>query len=309
MDMAIIVFRQTVVMFLYMLAGFLLFKAKKLTIQGSRDMGTLLLWLVIPTVLINSFCVEFSMQKLQQLLVSSMLGALALLLAVIVARLLFWDTPIDDFAAAFSNAGFMGIPLVQASLGSEAVFYLTGIIAMLNILQWTYGVGVLTQKKASLSLKSIFCNPIMVGALIGLAMFITGLGTKLPSVVSITLSGLAALNAPLAMLILGCYLAQTKLGDMFATPRLYWLSTVRLIGIPLLTLLIFWPLPLASEIKLAVFIAASAPVGANVAVYAQLHGLNYPYACQTVSLTTLLSMITLPFMLLIANFTMLSKSV
>ena len=299
--MAMIVFRQTLVMFLYMLVGFSLFKAKKLTVQGSRDMATLLLWLVLPTAIINSFCVEFSMVKLKQLLFSSLLGALALLLAIVVARLLFRKSPIDNFAAAFSNAGFMGIPLVSASLGPEGVFYLAGIIAMLNILQWTYGVGVLTGKKGSLSLKSVLYNPIMFGTLVGLVLFVTGAGVKLPTVISTTLGGVAALNAPLAMLILGCYLAQTHIKDMFTTPRLYWLSAVRLVVIPLTTLLVFCFLPLAAEIKLAVFIAASAPVGANVAVYAQLHELDYPYACQTVSLSTLFSVISLPIMLIAAN--------
>ena len=301
MDMAMIVFRQTLVMFLYILAGFLLFKAKKLTVQGSRDMATLLLWLVIPTVIVNSFCVEFSMVKLQQLLLSSLLGAVALLLTVIVARLLFKSSPIDNFAAAFSNAGFMGIPLVTASLGSGAVFYLVGIIAILNILQWTYGVSILTGERGSASLKSIVGNPIMVGAVIGIILFVTGLGARLPSVVSTTLSGIAALNAPVAMLILGCYLAQTRIKDMFITPRLYWLSAVRLAVIPLVTLLVFWPLPLAAEMKLAVFISASAPVGANVAVYAQLHGMDYAYACQTVSISTLFSVVSLPLMLMAAN--------
>lgn len=301
MDMAMIVFRQTLVMFLYMLAGFLLFKKNKITVQGSKDMATLLLWLVLPTAIINSFCVAFSVEKLQQFIFSAGLGALALFLAIAVAHLFFKATPIDNFAAAFSNAGFMGIPLVSASLGSTSVFYLAGIIALLNILQWTYGVGVLTGKKGSITPKSVLCNPIMFGTLIGLALFFTGLGEHLPAVVSTTLNGLAALNAPLAMLILGGYLAQTQIKDMFTTPRLYWLSAVRLTIIPLITLFVFWPLPIPSEIKLAVFIAASAPVGANVAVYAQLHGLDYSYACQTVSLTTLFSVIVLPLMLMVAN--------
>lgn len=296
-----IVFRQTLVMFLFMLAGFLLFKAKKITVQGSRDMAALLLWLVVPTMLLNSFCMDFSVEKLRLFALSSLLGALALGLAIAAGRLLFRDRPIDDLAAAFSNAGFMGIPLVQAAVGPEAVFFLVGIIAILNVLQWTYGVRVLTGKRGSLSLRGILCNPIMAGTLIGLVLFVTGLGARLPSVVSTALSGIAAMNAPLGMLILGCYLAQTRLKDMFATPRLYWLSAVRLLIIPLITLLVFWPLPLEREIKLAVFIAASAPVGVNVAVYAQLYGMDYPYACQTVSLSTLFSVLSLPLMLFAAN--------
>lgn len=301
MDLAMIVFRQTLVMFLYMLAGFLLFKAKKITVEGSRDIATILIWVVIPTMIINSFCVDFSVERLRELLLSSLLGALAMLLSIIAARLLFRKRPIDNFAAAFSNAGFIGIPLVQAALGTEAVFFMASLLAILNILQWTYGVGILTGEKAVLSLRSLLFNPIMAGILIGLVLFFTGLGACLPSVVSSVLNGLAALNAPLAMLILGCYLAQTRLKDVFTTPRLYWLSAVRLIIIPLITLLVFWPLPFDRELKLAVFISASAPVGANVAVYSQLHGLDYPYACQTVSLATILSTVILPLMIFVAT--------
>lgn len=301
MEMTLIVFRQTLVMFLYMMVGFSLFKAGKLTVQGSRDIATLLLWLVIPVVLINSFCVEFSLERLRQLLYSSLLGVLALLLAMVVARVLYPKAPIEDFSAAFSNAGFMGIPLIQAALGAEAVFYAAAFIALLNILQWTYGVSLMTGQKAAVSPQNILCNPIMFGTLVGVTLFITGVGAHLPTVVRSTLQGLGALNAPLAMLVLGCYLAQTEISRLFTQPRLYGVSAVRLLVIPLLTLLLLWPLPLANEIKLAVFISASAPVGANVAVYAQIQGLDYPYACQIVSLSTLLSVICLPLMLLAAG--------
>lgn len=292
---------QTFVMCLYMLVGFTLFKTGKITTAGSKDLATLLLWLVIPSVLINSFCVEFTAEKLNNFLLSSLIGALALLVAIIVARILFPKAPIDDFAAAFSNAGFIGIPLVQASLGAEAVFYLVGIVAILNVLQWTYGVAVLTRRKDAVKLKNILFNPILMGAVIGLIVFFTGLGTKLPKIVSTTISGLAALNAPLAMLILGGYLAQSDLKATFLSFKLYWLSVVRLLVIPLITLGVFWLIPMSTDIKMAVFIAACAPVGSNVAVYAQLNGLDYPYACQTVALSTVLSIGTVPLILLIAG--------
>ena len=301
MQIAQIVIRQTLVMFLYMLAGFVLFKIKRMTVQGSRDIASTWVYLIIPAVLVNSFCVEFSVQRLKEFLFSALLGALSLLLAIVISRLLFPKAPIDDFAAAFSNAGFIGIPLVQAALGPNAVFYLVGIIAMLNVGQWTYGVGLLTGKKSATSLKSILLNPIMIGALIGLVIFLTGLGPVVPDIIRITLQGLSSLNGPLAMLVLGCYLAQTEPKKLVTTPGLYWMSAVRLLLIPLATLLVFWPLPIAGEIKYAVFIAASAPVGANVAVYAQLHGKDYPYACQTVALTTLLSIVTLPLMVMAAG--------
>ena len=147
MEAAGIVFKQIMTMFLYMLAGFLLVKTKKLSEQGSRDLATMLIWLVIPATLINSFCTACSPEKLLALAQSAFLAALALGLAMLIARLIFRRSPIDEFAATYSNAGFIGIPLVTASLGSEAVFYTVGIITLMNILQWTIGVQRLTGRR------------------------------------------------------------------------------------------------------------------------------------------------------------------
>ena len=301
MRIAILIFEQTVVMFLYMFAGYLLFRGEKITVKGSRDMANLLLWLVIPSVLVDSFCVERTAAKMIELLQSALAGALALLIAMAIAAVIFRKDPIDNFGSAFSNAGFIGIPLVREALGDDAVFWIVGIIAMLNMLQWTYGVRVMTGKKSSKGIKGILANPLLVGICIGLLLFLTGLGAKLPDVLRTTLDGISAINAPLAMIVLGTYLAQANALQMLTERHLYLVSLVRLIIIPLATLFVFCILPVPREILLAVFISASAPIGSNVAVYAQLNDQDYPYACQTVALTTLLSIITLPVMMMLAG--------
>ena len=88
---------------------------------------------------------------------------------------------------------------------------------------------------------------------------------------------------------------------MFTTLKLYGLCAVRLLLIPLATLIIFRFLPMDQSVKLTILIASSAPVGANVAVYSQLHGLDYAYACQTVALSTVISIATLPLIMALVN--------
>lgn len=143
-----IIFRQSVTMALYMAMGYLLFRRGKITAEGSKSIAALLLWLVLPGVIINSFCVEFTPERLEQLGVSALLGAGALLLAMALARLIYGKSPVDNFAAAFSNAGFMGIPLVKACFGESAVFYLVAFVAFLNVMQWVYGIALLSRGKA-----------------------------------------------------------------------------------------------------------------------------------------------------------------
>ena len=77
-----------------------------------------------------------------------------------------------EFGTAFSNAGFTGIPLVQMTLGSDAVFYVASFVALINILQWTYGVLILTKGKSAVSTKKIVKNPILIALIIALANLI-----------------------------------------------------------------------------------------------------------------------------------------
>lgn len=301
MEAAMIAVKQTLVMFLYMLAGWTMFKSGKITEKGSKDMASMLVWLIIPTVIIHSFCIECTSQRLLALGQSALLAVAALGLSILVAKLVYGKKPVDNFGTAFSNAGFMGLPLAKAALGDGAGFYLVAIIALLNILQATYGVSILTYGKKKTSLRSLLTNPILVGSVIGLVLFLTGLGTKLPSVVNTAIGGVAAMNAPVAMLVLGVYLAKSPLKELLTSKGSYLASLWRLLVIPILTVLLFWVLPVPADVRMAVLLAAAAPVGANVAVYAQLNDLDYTYACQMVALSTVLSILSIPLVSLIGN--------
>ena len=141
----------------------------------------------------------------------------------------------------------------------------------------------------------------LLAPMIGFAIFITGLGSHLPSVVTGALDGVAALNGPLAMIVLGVYLAQTEFKTLVTTRKLYLVSAVRLLIIPLATLLVLALVPVSRDIRLIVLLGAAAPVGSNVAVYAQLYNSDYPYACQTVALSTIFSILSLPLIMQLAN--------
>ena len=172
---------------------------------------------------------------------------------------------------------------------------------MMNMLQWSYGVSVITGERSAVAIRRLILNPIFLSIVIGLVLFLTGAGNHLPGVVSTALDGLSALNAPLAMLVMGSYLAQSDLKKMFTSGHLYLSCAVRLLLIPAVTLLLFHLIHLDRTMMLAVYIALSTPMGANVAVYSQLYDADYPYACQAVTLSTLLSIVTLPLMIVAAS--------
>lgn len=295
-----IVLRQIVIMFLYMAIGGLLFQKGLITKEGSKSLANLLLYVVLPCVVVKSFCVASTPERMNGLLVSFLAALGILLLAMAVSHLLFKKNPIDDFGAAFSNAGFMGFPLVAAVQGSEAIFYAAGFVALLNALQWTYGQSLISGDPSYRSPKAILKNPLVLSLLLGILIFCFEI--PVPAIASDLLAALAALNAPLAMVILGVYLAQTDARTLFNDPHLYVVAAARLVLIPLLTILVLKLLPAEyAAIATTLVIVAAAPIGSNVAVYAQKLGKDYAYAVRGVCLSTLLSAITMPLLMLLVG--------
>lgn len=296
MEFMSVLVQQVVIMFLLMLIGFILFRTKKLGVQGSKELGNVLVYVIMPGVVINAYMTEFSMERLKGLVLAFGFSILALGLAMAISALLFKKHPIENFGTAFSNAGFMGIPIVQAVLGSEAVFYVSAFVALLNLLQWTYGVFVITKDKRQISAKKIVTNPILISMVIGIILFL--IPVEIPYVVSGTVSLVAGMNAPIAMISLGTYLAQTTPRQMVCDKTAWISAFVRLFVIPLVTLLVLTPLPENYQVlKMAILIVAATPVGSNVAIFAQIHNKDYTQAVKSVCLSTLCSLVSIPLIL------------
>ena len=300
MDTVLTLVKQTVTMFLLAGVGFVMFKSGKITKEGSKSIGNILIYGSLPCVLISSFFIEKTQEHMIGLAISAALGFLLVLMSILVGKLCFREDAIAKFAAAFSNPGFFGIPLILASLGSGCIFYVAGFIACVNLGQWTYGVAVMTGQKGGFSFKRLVTAPFAIAIAIGLAIFLTGI--EIPGILKNSITAIKELNTPLAMFTVGIYLAQTDLKNMFFKKSLYSISLVRLLVIPALAILLLWPLPASMlDMKIALFIATACPVGSNIAVYAQLHNQDYAYSVETVIISTILAIVTMPIMVSLAQ--------
>ena len=289
-------------MFIYMIIGYLLYRNKLITKQGSGEIGKVLIYLIVPMAIIKSYIKEFSPELMTGFFISLAAAVGALVLSIIVSRLIFGrKSAVREFGAAFSNAGFIGIPIVQMTLGDEAVFYIASFVALLNILQWTYGVYVMTGDKSLISAKKIVTNPVVIGFAAGLMLFF--LPIRVADIFTGIVGTLAAMNGPLAMIVLGAYLAQVPIKTLFTDAETYLCTAVRLVLIPVLTVFALMLIPSGyMTIRTAVLLVAAAPVGSNVAIFAQLYGKEYKDAVKDVCLSTVLSILTLPVILSLANY-------
>ena len=296
-----ILLQQTIIMFALMLLGLLLSRRGMITEQGSRDLSNVLLYTVIPCVILRSYMSEFSTEKLRAMGLSALIAVIAFAASIAIAYLTCGTRHrIENFAVAFGNAGFIGIPLVTAVFGPEAAFYVVSFSTFANLLQWTYGIVIISGKKETMNLRMVFVNPVFISMVIGIALFV--LQPTLPTVVTGTIGYIADGNTVLAMIILGYYLSKVQLRGLFADVRLYLFSALRLLVVPAVTILVFLPFPFArGEITLITLIAAATPIASSTAIFAQKFDQDYRRAVSYVCLSTILSVATLPLVMLFAE--------
>lgn len=297
MELAIRVAAQVCIMFIIILLGFVAKKSKIITSEGSKQLSDLLLIFVTPCVVIKAYQVDLQPDLVGNLLMAFAAATLINVMSIAVSWLIFGRNKqpksiINTYCSTYSNCGFMGIPLLESVLGSQGVFYGAAYLAVFNVLNWTHGVYLYTQDPKSLSLKKILINPGVLGVVIGLALFFAQI--RLPELIYTAVDYMACLNTPLAMLLLGVFLADVDFKKAFSNVSLYTVSFTRLMIIPLIAILLMKTHIVPAEVAIAVIIPAACPCATAAALFAAKYDLDASYASEIVALNTIMSIITIP---------------
>lgn len=294
------VLNQVLMMFSLMLVGYILYTKKLLDESGTSQLSSILLQLCTPAIIINSFNITFSFDLLSELGLSFALSMISILIGLIIARIIYGKTHrIEQFAITFSNVAFFGIPLVSGLLGNEYVTYLSTFILAFNLLIWTVGLFLVTGDKSVMSLSKFFKTPAFIGMALGFILFISPI--KMSGFIQQSVASISAMNTPIAMLLLGTYLAKSKLVDIFKNKHVYTIAFLRLILIPMIVFGLLSLLPnLQAEIRLVILIATSAPTATTLAIFSQKYGDDYTYGAQIISFTNIMCLITIPIIITVA---------
>lgn len=303
MDIALKVLNQVIVVFLLIGVGFVCTKAKLISQAGVKQMTALLLNVVTPCVLIRSYQEKIGEGNLAGgLLAGALFTLVSMVVSMLLSKVLFRKEEtnryrINKFAAVYSNCGFMAIPLLSAALGADGVFYGSAYLAVFTVLYWTVGVYVFTEDMKTLSVKNILLNPGVIGTFVSLVLF--GFRIQLPQVIETPIVYLAELNTPVAMIILGSYLVDLDIRAILKEKNIYLVSLLRLIVFPLLSLAIAKAMRLDSAVAQAVMISSACPTATVTTLFAARFRLDATYSAQVVSVTTILSVLTIPLVMLV----------
>ena len=298
---------QVGVLFALMAVGAVCRRVRLVDETAVKGIVNVLLLVVTPSLIVDSFQRPFDSSMMHGFFWAFAIASFAHFAVILLARLFSRgddsSRPVLRLAMVFSNAGFMGIPLEQAILGAEGVFYGIVYVVVFNFFMWSCGLYEMKFKVESekfkvgfraKDLRPMIVNPGTVGLAIGLPLFFASI--SLPAILKTPISLLAGLNTPLAMLVIGFYLAGADFRRVVRMPSAYLAAAVRLIVYPLAMVALLFPLRahFPREMMLALVTAASAPVAAMVSMFASKFERDVDLSVGLVSGTTLLSIFTMP---------------
>lgn len=292
----ILMAQQVGSLFLMMGVGYLMIKFDKLSTEAIPYISNILILAVTPCVIITSFQISKDASLLRELGIGFVAVVGSYVLCAVLARFLFKKQPPDtrasmQYGMVYGNTGFMGLPLIQAVLGDDAMIYASLALIVFHLFAWTHGTTLMGGKQY-LSIKNIIVNAGILSAIVGLIFFFAEI--SLPPVVLTSMEFMASMNTPLAMVVIGAQMASANIADTFRKPLLYRGAVVKLLVFPLLTTLALYPLGLPPLLYSTICILAATPCAGYTTIFSIRHNRDANTASQLVTLTTLLSILTLP---------------
>jgi len=294
-------------MFLLILIGVTAKKIKLVTVDAAGQFSSIVSCFVVPMVMINALQIKRNPDSLKSFWLAVGLAVLFHIIAIVGATFLVNKRDprykFERMAMASSNAGFMALPLVEAVMGNEALLYATGFLTVFNLVVWSWSEITVGGRRFHIA---NLVQPATIGVVIGMALFL--LDVALPQATLGKWVGfMASLNTPLAMIILGVFIADINIKNTLTNPRAYWvvlfknfLFPLLIVGIAALLHIPSW-FPEAKNVATTIAISASAPSAVSTVLVAAKYRGDSVYSAQLIALSTLVSIVSIPLLVLVAN--------
>ncbi len=317
-------------LFFLMIPGILLKKLKMIPDGFGKGLSNLVLYIAQPALIFLAYIKPYNEEILIGAIYVFVFSMIAHALFSVVALRLFSGAPDAQkrmlrFATIFSNAAFMGIPLITAVLEADfpgATLYASIYNITFNLFLWSLGVKICTENRdinengiddhrearAQGGIGKALLHPVTIAAAVGLIFFIFGLKNYIPDMIwglaYDTLSHLKNLVAPLSMVVIGLRIPDISFRGMHKDRQLYLFLLLRHILLPVCVLGIlkaaalvpFFDIPEA--VAPVVLILAATPAASSATMFAEKYDCDATYVSRLVTVSTLLSIVTMPLILM-----------
>ncbi|HAL62881.1 MAG TPA: hypothetical protein DCO93_00390 [Clostridiales bacterium] len=292
------------------IAGFAAVKTGYLDIKIKDALSKLIVRIVLPCLIISSITSkELEKELMGDIFTVFLMSVFCLLvlfgLGEITARVLKipkGTAQVHKLLSCLGNVTFVGYPVITAMYGEEGFFYAIIYWLINDLFLWTFGMFALQEDKpqgAKDVLKRLL-NPNTIAFLVSILMLIFGL--KLPPLIFDAVDGIGSLTVSLSMLFIGMALASVDIKNAAKKWWIFVIVPIKLVIFPILFIYIFHWLGIKEILIGAVVLEAAMPAQTVLSILANENGADFEYAACGMFITTLLSLVTLPFICFMINF-------
>lgn len=340
MEVVVKIIYNVALLFIMMIPGVLLKKLKMVPDGFGKGLSNLVLYIAQPALIFLAYVRDFDAEILRNSAYVFALSIVAHALFAVFAMLCFKGAADAQrrmlrFATIFSNAAFMGIPLISVVLEEAypgATLYASIYNITFNLFLWSLGVFICTSnrdtnadgvddykevsstkvnknddnkvKDGSGSILKALYHPVTIAAIIGLVFFILPINTYVPGLVTESLTMLKNLVAPLSMVVIGLRLADMKFDGVLKDKHMYLFLAMRHVILPLIIIAIIKLLSLCGinveyVVSMVVVILAATPAASSATMFAEKFDCDAQYVSRLVTISTILSIATMPLLLML----------
>lgn len=302
--MVLMIFSTVAIMLVYMVLGYILCKGKKATASHSKSLSAILIYILGPAMIINSFLgLSYSKENLVSIgkyfLMSLIVQVLFFAILYLILHKKYANSKyrIMTVGSVLGNVGFMGMPILSSVFPDNPIVlvYSSINVMTMNLIVFTIGTFLITNDSKYISAKSAILNPTTLAILASAPLYL--LQIHFPDSVEGAIANLAKMVTPVCMFILGIRLSEAKLKAIFTRGFVYMTCLLKLIVFPLVAFCLVKVLPFGDPVlKTTVVVLAMTPSGAIIESLAELHECEQEFAANVVLLTTILSVVTIPVM-------------
>lgn len=309
-----LIFEKMCVLLLLMISGYFANRSGILTEEASQKISSLVVNIASPAMIISSSAGSLNLIEKKDaffaMAVSWGIFAVLLVMAEVLCRLPWLQQRYRGIYCCmlvFSNIGFMGLPIMKAVYGDMAVLYGAMFQIPFNVLIYTYGVmrirGASVGEDGSASemgrsgsgggwkIRKILNNGVCA-VLVLLFLFFTSF--TLPGVIMETLGYFTNLCVPCSMMVIGASMGGIRPGDILQDKPLLVFSLLKQIVIPLGMMAVIRHLVSDADMLGAILVVLATPIASMVVMMAKEYHGESKLAAEAVTLTTLLSVVTIP---------------
>lgn len=302
MDNFIKMLSTQAILLIYMCVGFYCKKRNIMDGHTQSKMTDFVLRITLPCMIFNSFHTHLTVELIRQASLCLAVAFVICFIAWLMGKRIYNMYPFEkrsilQYATLVNNSGFLGLPIVAAVLGERGLLLATIFIIPNRIFMWTAGMAIFSDQSDKGSVfKKVMLNPCIIAVELGIVRSLVEI--PLPGFLESALTGLGNSTTPLSMVLIGTMMTELTL-QSFKDWSTVYLAFVRLIALPLMTLLMMRILRADEVMTACAVILTAMPAGSTTALLAEKYGADAVYGSKCVLTNTLFSLITIPFITLL----------